>query len=242
MKIMITGGSGRLGRELKKVFPSAIAQTHKELDITSYKDVYDFINTFRPDKIIHTAALTSIRECEKNKEKAWNVNVEGTKNLVKACKSISPKTKFIYISTACVFSGEEGMYTESDLPNPKNYYSLTKLIGEFVIRELENWLIIRTNFVPKEPWPYPKAFIDRYGTYLFADDVAKAIKEVIEKDLREIVHITGDEKISMFELAKKVSLNIKPMTLKEYEGPSLTKDMSLNTVKWKKYKISSALL
>lgn len=238
MKIMITGSSGRLGKELKKVFPNAITPTHEKLDITSYKDVYDFINTFKPDKIIHAAALVSIRECEKNKNKAWNVNVEGTKNLVKACKSTSPKTKFIYISTACVFSGEEGLYTESDLPNPKNYYSLTKLIGEFVIRELENWLIIRTNFVPKEPWPYPGAFIDRFGTYLFADDVANAIKEVVEKDLSEIIHITGDRKISMFELAKKVSPDIKPMTLKEYEGPPLTINMSLDTIKWKKYKIT----
>ena len=238
MKIMITGGSGRLGRELKKIFPSAIAPTRKKLDIVSYKDVYDFINAFRPDKIIHAAALTSIRECEENKEKAWNVNVEGTKNLVKACRSISPEIRFIYVSTACVFSGEEGMYTESDLPNPKNYYSLTKLIGEFLIRELENWLIIRTNFIPKEPWPYPRAFIDRFGTYLFADDVANAIKEVVEKDLSEIIHVTGDRKISMFELAKKVSHDIKPMTLKEYEGPPLTIDMSLDTIKWKKYKIT----
>ena len=235
---MITGSSGRLGRELKNVFPSAITPTHEKLDITSYKDVYNFINAVKPDKIIHAAALTSIRECEKNKEKAWNINVEGTKNLVKACKSIDSKIKFIYISTACVFSGEEGTYTELDLPNPKNYYAVTKLIGEFVIRELENWLVLRTNFVPKEPWPYPGAFIDRFGTYLFADAVANAIKEVVEKDLSEIIHITGDKKMSMFELAKKVSPNVKPMTLKEYSGPPLTIDMSLDTIKWKKYKIT----
>ncbi|GAG82414.1 unnamed protein product, partial [marine sediment metagenome] len=56
------------------------------------------------------------------------------------------------------------------------------------------------------------------------------------------IHITGDRKISMFELAKKVSPDIKPMTLKEYEGPPLTIDMSLDTIKWKKYKISQTAM
>ena len=238
MKIMITGGSGRLGRELKNVFPEAIIPTHKKLDITSYTKVYDFINTVQPEKIIHAAALTSVRECEKNKDKAWVINVEGTKNIVKAINSINPKIKLIYISTACVFSGEEGAYNELSCPNPKNYYAVTKLIGELTIRELENWLILRTNFVPREPWPYSGAFIDRFGTYLFADDLANAIKDVIKNDLNGLIHITGDTKISMFELAKKVSPDIKPMTLREYIGPPLTVDMSLDTIKWKKYKIT----
>jgi dTDP-4-dehydrorhamnose reductase len=99
------------------------------------------------------------------------------------------------------------------------------------------YLIIRGNFVSREKWPYPKAFTDRYGTYLFAEDVAKGIKDVLDERLTGIVHIVGDKKISMFELARITTPDVQPMTLKEYRGPPLTIDMSLDTVRWKKYKI-----
>jgi len=238
LKVMVTGGSGRLGRELLKVFPDAVAPTHKEMDISSYRKIADFLENAKPDLLIHAAALTSIRECETDRKKAWQVNVEGTRNLVKACLAYCPEIYFVYISTACIFSGERGMYTELDSPDPKNYYALTKLVGEALPTVLEKWLIIRTNFVAREPWPYPKAFTDRYGTYLFANDVAKALKEVTEEDLEGIIHIVGEEKMSMFELAKKVSPSVEPMSLREYTGPPLTIDMSLDTLNWRKYRIS----
>mgnify|MGYP006447264093 FL=1 len=53
-----------------------------------------------------------------------------------------------------------------------------------------------------------------------------------------IIHIVGDKKISMFELAKFTTPNIQPMTMNDYSGPPLTKDMSLDTKRWKKYSIS----
>ena len=104
--------------------------------------------------------------------------------------------------------------------------------------KLDKFLIIRTNFVARKKWPYPKAFTDRFGTYLFADDVAKGINEVIQKDMEGIVHIVGDKKMSMFELAKLTTPDIQPITTKEYSGPKLTIDMSLDTERWKKYSLS----
>ena len=190
------------------------------------------------DIIIHTAALTGIRECEENSPKAWNNNVKATENLVDACLKYCPDVYFVYLSTACVFDGHRGMYNENDIPYPENFYALTKLLGEFAVKKLSNYLIIRTNFVAKEKWKYPKAFTDRYGTYLLAQDVALGIKNVVENQLHGIIHIVGDSKISMFELARKLSPNVFPMTIGEYDGPPLTMDMSLDTVRWKKYKIS----
>ena len=90
-------------------------------------------------------------------------------------------------------------------------------------------MIIRTNFVGRKKWPYPKAFTDRFGTYLFSDQVAKEIKKVLEKNLKGIVHIAGDKKISMFELAKITTPNIQSMTIEEYTGPKLTMNMSLDS-------------
>ncbi len=238
MSILITGGSGVLGTELKKIFSDTITPSHQELDITNKKTVMDYIKNHDIDLIIHTAALTHIRPCEENKSLAWKTNVEGTKNLVDAVFDNKKNVKFIYISTACVFDGHTGMYKESSIPYPENFYSLTKLIGEYEVNRLSEYLIIRTNFVGKKKWPYPCAFVDRFGTYLFAQDVAKGIMDLHNENLNGYVHIVGDKKISMFELAKLTTPEIQPMTINDYTGPRLTMDMSLDTERWKKYHIS----
>ena len=235
MVTLITGSSGTLGTELKKKFSECLSTTRDELDIVKKQDVLNFFQGKDIDLIFHTAALTSIRFCEKEKAQAMKVNVEGTKNLVEATLQTNPNAKFVYISTACVFDGHTGMYTESSIPYPENFYALTKLLGEYEITKLKNFLIIRTNFVAKKTWPYPKAFTDRFGTYLFADAVAEGIRDVQKENFCGIVHIVGDKKISMFDIAKIITPEIKPMTINDYQGPRLTIDMSLDTERWKKY-------
>ena len=241
MKVLITGGSGTLGKALKNIFRDAFYPTHKEMDIKDANSVEMAILGYKPETLIHAAALVGIRECEEDKEKAWLTNVEGTQNIVNALKKLDNNCCLIYMSTACVFAGEhKKFYTEDDVPYPKNYYSLTKLCGEIIVRQNKNTCIIRTNFAPKNQWRYPKAFIDRVGTYLFADNVAKGIFDVCKKREEGIIHIVGDKRMSMYELALLAgSGNVGKMNLGEYKGPPLTIDMSLSTKRWKKYKIAS---
>jgi len=235
MKTLITGGNGILGTELKKFFPDSLFPSHSELDITNHEMVFDYFSKNEFDSIIHTAAMTSVRQCESEKKLSWGTNVTGTKNLVDAAIKFSPNSKFIYVSTACVFDGHVGMYKESSIPHPENFYALTKLIGEQFVKNLKNHIIIRTNFVGKQKWMYPKAFTDRFGTYLFAENVASGIKEIFDTNIEGIIHIVGDKKLSMYDLAKITTTSIKPMTIDEYQGPPLTMDMSLDTERWKKY-------
>lgn len=237
MTILITGVSGSLGSELKKIYPDSISPTHEDFDICDPSSVKRIFNNQKIDTLIHTAALTTVRGCEENKSQAMQINVQGTKNLVNELKISNPLAKFVYISTACVFDGYSEMYVEKSIPYPKNFYSLTKLLGEYVVNELKNSLIIRTNFVAKKKWPYPKAFTDRYGTYLFANQVAVGIKDTVDADKQGVIHIVGNKKISMFELAKLTTKDIQPMTLNDYSGPPLTIDMSLDTEEWKKYEL-----
>jgi dTDP-4-dehydrorhamnose reductase len=237
-KALITGGSGKLGRALVALFPDSLHPPHAELDLSEHNAVLGYIERHKPEIIIHAAALTGIRECEDDKQKAWKSNVMGTENLVDAYLKYNSKVYFTYVSTACVFDGHRGFYTEEDIPYPENFYALTKLLGEFVVKKLPNYLIVRTNFVAKEKWRFPKAFVDRFGTYLFAEDVARGIKDVTDTKLKGTVHICGNKKLSMFELARMTTPGVQPMTLKEYTGPRLTMDMTLDTIRWKKYKIS----
>jgi dTDP-4-dehydrorhamnose reductase len=238
MTTLVTGGSGSLGSELQKIFPDCLSPSSKDLDITNKESIENYLKNHDIDIIIHTAAITSVRLCEENKTLAWNTNVKGTKNLVDCVLKLNSKIKFVYVSTACVFDGNSGMYDEDDIPYPENFYALTKLLGESEISKLSNSVIVRTNFVSKKPWPYPAAFTDRFGTYLFASNVAIGIKEILENDLCGFVHIVGNKKISMYELAKITTPNVLPMKIDEYDGPSLTMDMSLDSKRWKKYSLN----
>ena len=238
MTILITGVTGALGSELKNILPESISPTHRDLDICNFNSVHNFFDNKKIDTVIHTAALTTVRGCEENKSQAMQINVEGTKNLINNFKNSNPRGKFVYISTACVFDGHSGMYDENSIPYPENFYSLTKLLGEYETRKLKNSLIIRTNFVARKKWPYEKAFTDRFGTYLFSDQVAKAILDVYQENLNGLIHIVGDKKLSMYDLAKLTTPDIQPMTMSDYEGPPLTIDMTLDSINWKKYKIN----
>ena len=103
------------------------------LDIAGKAQVDEAFHSIKPDVVVHAATLTDVDKCELNKELAWRVNVEGTKNIVEASKRLG--AFLVYISTDYVFSGEKGCYVESDSPDPINYYGLTKLEAETVVMQ-----------------------------------------------------------------------------------------------------------
>lgn len=240
---MITGGSGRLGSELRKAFPEAVAPSSSEMDIVDAPSVSKLLSKTKPDAVIHAAAMTDANECELNRELAWKTNVEGTANVLKAFKSANPEGYFVYISTAGVFKCDRGNYDESALDyDPVNFYCLTKFCGESLVRGFDNTLIVRTNFVQRGTWPHPKAFTDRFGTYLYADDVAAALEEVVSKKPVGTLHIVGDKRMSMYELARLTTPGVGKTTLAELGGKAvnLPKDMSLVTKVWHSYIIGFA--
>ena len=157
---------------------------------------------------------------------ACEVNVEGTKNLIHTI-SERPYSYFIYISSASVFPGDDpdSFYTENDVPYAKNFYSLTKLLGENVVKNTADLrlkskiMIVRCNFVSRGKWPYPAAFTDRYGTYLYADQVAGAVINCMQQQMTGTIHVCGDAGISMYELARKNDPDVRPMLLSDYKGP-----------------------
>ena len=97
-------------------------------------EVDEAFRTIKPDVVVHAATLTDVDKCELNKDLAWRVNVEGTKNIAEASKRVAGAF-LVYISTDYVFSGEKGYYVESDSPEPVNYYGLTKLEAETVVMQ-----------------------------------------------------------------------------------------------------------
>lgn len=227
-KILITGGSGALGSNIQKLIKCDIPNS-KELDITDFKKCKKAIKRYDPDIIIHCAAWTDVAGAEKNKEECWKVNVRGTENMVKTADG----RKFVYISTHYVFDGERGNYKESDIPNPTNFYSLTKLIGEAIVSQHDNTLIIRTGFKPDGPWRYPKAFVDQFLCSDFASERAPDIvKASLMMNLKGVIHISGRKK-SVYELAKRVSPGVGKMSIKDIPI-KLPQYITLNSSLWRK--------
>lgn len=234
MRILVTGGSGRLGKEIVKVFSDSIHPSHKEMDITDRNDVNRYLDSHNVDTIIHCAALTSMSECEQNPRRAWRTNVLGTKNLISSIQRHNPECLFVFISSPAVFKCDRGNYAEDDIPYPATQYGVTKFAGEMVTDTLKNYIIVRTNFVPRD-WKPDRSFTDRFGTYIYSDTVARAIGELVARRRKGIVHVVGSKKLSMYELAKLSNPNVLPITTFDLNIKGLPKDMSLASNKWPVY-------
>jgi dTDP-4-dehydrorhamnose reductase len=231
-KILITGINGLLGSTLKQVFEKEDYDIYgTNIDISDAKMVNKFaIKNKTFDWIIHTAAITNIDICERDKVLCYNVNFEGTKNIKNLAKTT--KAKLIYISTVSVFSGLEGNYKENDLPYPKNFYNLTKLLGEQIISEYKFSLIIRLNLIGihlngSRGQNFFEWLVDSIknnkNIKLFSDviinplsnwTVAEIINELIKNNVQEkILHIGSKNVLSKGDIGKLVIEKFK-----DYKG------------------------
>ncbi len=237
MTLLITGGSGTLGQALTALFPDALKPTRAELELLDEGSIRTFVKVHQPSEILHAAALTDLPSCEEDRDLAWRVNVEGTNLLLKLARDVAPKCFFLYVSTAGVFRGDTGSYDEGSQPDPVNFYGRTKLEGEKRVQEYPDTCIVRTNFVQRGKWPHPYAFADRFGTFLYDSGAAKGITEVLASGTTGIVHVCGDRRLSLYELARRTDPQVKPITMETYRGIPLARDMSLITRRWHPYKL-----
>lgn len=231
MKILVTGGSGRLGTELRALIPGLVAPTSAEMNLTDAAAVMAVIECECPDVIVHTAAYTNVGGAEKDREACWNANVVGTRNVAAAANAVG--AKLVHISTDYVFDGQTGGYREDDTPGPVvNYYSLTKLVAEEAARAATKHLILRTSFRPRE-FAYPVAFSDVYTGQDYVDIIAPEIALAVTNALTiqdEVLHIVTERK-SVYELAKRRKPDVQEGT-RAQAGVTLPGDVSLNTSRW----------
>ena len=240
MKVFVTGGAGQLGYDLirelnSRGYNDVFAPTKEELDITDTKKVEKVITDYKPDVIYHCAAYTAVDKAEENKELCYNINVNGTKNIVEVAKKLG--SKVVYISTDYVFDGEkEGLYVPNDLTEPVNYYGLTKLGGEKEVSKLDNYLIVRiswifgingNNFVKtmlklSESRNEINVVSDQVGSPTYTKDLSRLLVDMVENDKIGIFHATNEEFCSWYEFAKYifevngVEIKVNPILTKDY--------------------------
>lgn len=222
MKVLVTGTSGQLGfdvmEELIKRGHNAIGADRSEseadfehviLDITDNKKVLKMVEEIHPDAIVHCAAWTNVDGAEEpeNLEKVRAVNVDGTRNLVEASKSVD--AKFVYISTDYVFDGAGTKPWQPDDKNyaPINVYGQSKLDGELeVANGLDKYFIVRIAWVfGRNGKNFVKTMInvgqnhdvvrvvdDQIGTPTYTFDLARLLVDMVETDKYGYYHATNE--------------------------------------------------
>lgn len=168
MHILILGGAGMLGHKLVQRL-----KRHDTLTVTvrgdaaryaRYADVFDgvrlldeldaahfdgltaLIRRARPDAVVNCIGVVKQRPEAKNPLASITLNALLPHHLERLCADQG--TRLIHISTDCVFSGQRGMYTEDDLPDPPDLYGRSKLLGE--ITDSPHALTLRTSIIGRE--------------------------------------------------------------------------------------------
>ena len=197
--ILLTGGTGTLGTELRKIKKDLLCPSSRQMNITDLFSVNRFFESNEIQLVIHAAAYTDVTSSEKNFEKVINTNIVGTYNVLKNC--IDRGIKMVYISTDYVFDGEKGNYTTEDPINPLTKYAKSKAAAELMVRMYNNSLCIRTSFYGKN-FPYERALEDQWTTKDYIDVMAPKILEQCLSNKTGIVHCYS-KKRTIFELAKQ---------------------------------------
>jgi len=160
MNILITGGAGYIGSHIteqlisksnKIIIFDNLETGHERLinkksifvkgDIKDKKILSNILKKYEIDTIIHLAAYLNVSEAEKKKSKYKKNNIEGTKNLLLACKNSNVKN-FIFSSSCSVYGNTKGSVSERKKPDPKGYYAYTKLKGEELVKKYSKKLNI----------------------------------------------------------------------------------------------------
>jgi len=220
-------------------------------DLTSSPFLNSVLCDVKPNVIVHCAAIVDVDACGMDKDAADAIHC----GVVRRLSSFNPAlTQFVNISTDSVFDGLQGNYSETDIPNPLNYYAKSKLAGEQIALENNpNSVIIRTNIfgfnyhsgASLVDWALEGllagqpivGFNDVFFNPLYTRQLARCIAEIIEKEFAGVINIATDERVSKFDfllrLAQSFNLSLDLIQADTVESVKFLaprpKDTFLNT-------------
>ena len=239
-RILITGSNGLLGQKLSDVYlaqngviwlatgrgenrhPEKGDIPYAQMDICIEEEVNKVLESFKPDVVIHTAAMTQVDDCEFEQEACVALNIDAVAHLAR--KSSELNFRLVHLSTDFIFDGTKQMYTEADAPNPLSYYGWSKLEAEKRVQELaKDYAILRTVLVYGKVadmsrsnimlWAYntlkdkkeAKVVDDQFRTPTLAEDLAFGCVLAAEAKEIGIYNIAGADYLSIYELVTKIA-------------------------------------
>lgn len=232
MRIAITGASGLLGCNLALAWSRAghavlaLYGRHavavpgadcRPADLAATAAVAAQFGTFRPDWVVHAAAMTAVDECERQPELAMQANAGLTRSV--ACAAAAAGARLLYVSTDSVFDGSRGGWTEADRPAPVNAYARSKLAGEDAARaEASDTLVIRTNlfgwnarskaslaefmlakFRQREAF---EGFVDVVFSPLLVNDLGDMFLDLMTRQAAGLLHVGASDAVSKHEFGR----------------------------------------
>ncbi len=243
MKILLTGCYGQLGQALQVVLVhhDLRCTDYDVLDISNEAQVTSFVQSFKPELIINSAAYTRVdeAEAESNRDMVWLVNAEGPGFLAKAGASIG--ASIVQISTDYVFGGEsQSFWKELDPTEPLSIYGQSKLAGERLVAENnpEHYIVrtawlyhysgenfLRTIFRLSDRGEI-RVVDDQVGSPTNADDLADALVGLIVTKSYGIHHLVNSGSTSWYGLTREffrrldISTAVIPVTTSEFPRPA----------------------
>jgi dTDP-4-dehydrorhamnose reductase len=240
-KVLITGSNGLLGQKLVKLFlaeegaevhalskgPNRLINkrgyAYYDIDLLDSEALLACLKTISPDIIIHTAAMTNVDACELHQEQCDKMNVGVVADIVAYCKK--HPVHLIHLSTDFIFDGNKGsVYKEEDLPDPVNYYGLSKWKSEKLIAEsgihcaiLRTILVYglvegndRSNIVlwvknSLEQKKHINVVTDQLRMPTLSDDLAEACLLAVRHEANGVFHVSSSVLMSIYEIALAVA-------------------------------------
>jgi dTDP-4-dehydrorhamnose reductase len=218
---IITGAAGLIGQYLVRSAPRWAPEwdveglTRAQLDLTDRPSVSSVFQRYNPDLIIHCAALSRTKDCERDPEKAKRVNVDATGLLAQLARN----TRFIFLSSGEVFDGSAAWYDESSEPNPTNVYGRTKLEAERAVLSNPSHTVVRIVLTAGTSDTGDRSFVEdmsraaRAGNdvTLYADEfrcplpagvIARALWELVNQEAFGLYHLGGTERLSRWDIGQ----------------------------------------
>ena len=244
MRILITGGKGMLGRTLQRKFAGheVFVADLPEVDMLSPDSLSAAFASFRPEVVIHCAAMTRVDDCETKRDLAFRLNEQGSRNVAEACRACG--ARLMAISTDYVFSGEGTRpWREADLPAPRTVYGQSKWAGERAMLEtLPSAVVLRIAWLYGHGGPSfvhtmaklgmqegepLKVVNDQRGNPTSTDVVADVLAFLLARpEVRGVVHGTCEGVCTWYELTvelfRQLGLTraLVPCTTEEFPRPA----------------------
>ncbi|MEW6682298.1 MAG: dTDP-4-dehydrorhamnose reductase [Nitrospirota bacterium] len=215
MRIFLTGATGQLGIALRHVLrdQDLVAPSEAEADITDASIVARIADA-RPEVVIHAAAYTDVDGAESNPDRAYAVNADGTRNVAQGAAKVG--ARLVAISTDYVYDGTKTTpYREEDPVAPRSAYGASKLAGEReALLAKPDAVILRTAWLYGEGKNFVRTILrlaserdelrvvsDQVGSPTAADDLAAAIRSLLDTRAAGIYHAVNSGSCSWHEFA-----------------------------------------
>jgi dTDP-4-dehydrorhamnose reductase len=235
-RLLITGSNGLLGQKLVELLrkqanvdliatargvnrlPVTDGYTYASLDITVQEEVNAVFDQFKPEIVIHTAAMTNVDTCETDQVGCDLLNVDAVAFIIQACEKHN--SYLCHLSTDFIFDGAAGPYTEEGIANPISYYGESKLKAEqLLLASSIRWSIARTvlvyGIVPDmsrsnivlwvkkslEEGKTIQVVTDQFRTPTLAEDLAIGCWLLAKDEVEGIFNISGSDFLTPYEMA-----------------------------------------